>query len=169
MNISDQIKKSLNFIKFKGIDGVVSTVRYKMSGPGLSYNGWYKETHEPDEEALTVQRETEFAYAPKISILVSVYMTPEFFLRAMIESVQKQTYSNWELCIVDGSQAPDESRQEEEQPHGQRSAEELHDALNGKSFPHIEHLPISQLDTCRGRGVVREQHRPAFCITPQSL
>ena len=115
MNISDQIKKSLNFIKFKGIDGVVSTVRYKMSGPGLSYNGWYKETHEPDEEALTVQRETEFAYAPKISILVSVYMTPEFFLRAMIESVQKQTYSNWELCIVDGSQAPDESRQEEEQ------------------------------------------------------
>ena len=59
--------------------------------------------------------------------------------------------------------------QEEEQPYGQRSAEELHDALNGKSFPHIEHLPISQLDTCRGRGVVREQHRPAFCITPQSL
>ena len=45
--------------------------------------------------------------------------------------------------------------QEKEQPHSQRSAEELHDALNGKSFPHIEHLPISQLDTCRGRGVVR--------------
>lgn len=86
-----------------------------MSGPGLSYNGWYKEVHEPDAEALRMQRETSFAYAPKISILVSVYMTPEFFLRAMIESVQKQTYSNWELCIVDGSQAVDESRHTEEQ------------------------------------------------------
>ena len=25
------------------------------------------------------------------------------FLREMIESVQQQTYSNWELCIADGS------------------------------------------------------------------
>lgn len=104
---TDSIKKGLNYIKFNGIEGVVSKVKYKMSGPGLSYNGWYKEVHEADEEVLISQRETEFAYAPKISILVSVYMTPEFFLRAMIESVQKQTYANWELCIVDGSQAVD--------------------------------------------------------------
>lgn len=115
LGLSDQIKKGLNYIKFNGLDGVVSTVRYKMSGPGLSYNGWYKETHEPDEEMLIAQRNTEFPYAPKISILVSVYMTPEFFLRAMIESVQKQTYANWELCIVDGSQAPDANKQEDEQ------------------------------------------------------
>lgn len=105
MSLSDDIKKGLNYIKFNGVSGVMSKVRYKMSGPGLSYNGWYKEVHEPDEETLLAQKEMQFEYAPKISILVSVYMTPEFFLRAMIESVQKQTYTNWELCIVDGSQA----------------------------------------------------------------
>ena len=32
-----------------------------------------------------------------------LYNTPEGFLRDMIESVQKQTYSQWELCLADGS------------------------------------------------------------------
>lgn len=39
----------------------------------------------------------------KFSILVPLYNTPEKFLREMIESVQKQTYRNWELCLADAS------------------------------------------------------------------
>ena len=49
------------------------------------------------------EKKYEFAYNPKISIIVPTYETPEMFLREMIESVQQQTYSNWELCIADGS------------------------------------------------------------------
>ncbi|MBO5483663.1 MAG: glycosyltransferase [Lachnospiraceae bacterium] len=45
----------------------------------------------------------------KISIVVPVYNTPEAFLCEMIESVQNQTYSDWELCLADAS----DSRQEE--------------------------------------------------------
>jgi O-antigen biosynthesis protein len=37
----------------------------------------------------------------KISILMPVYKVPLRFLTKAIESVQYQTYSNWELCIVD--------------------------------------------------------------------
>ena len=37
------------------------------------------------------------------SILVPLYNTPEVFLSEMIESVQKQCYTNWELCMADGS------------------------------------------------------------------
>lgn len=99
------IKKGLNYIKYNGLDGVLSRVRYKMSGPGLAYNTWYKEKHEVDEDELVRQRSTKLPYSPCISILVPIYMTPEFFLRAMIESVLNQTYDNWQLCIVDGSQA----------------------------------------------------------------
>ena len=99
------IQKGINYLKNNGVSGIISQVRYKMTGPGLAYNGWYKEKHEPDEEELRAQRETEFEYKPLISILVPVYMTPEFFLRALIESVQAQTYANWQLCLVDGSQA----------------------------------------------------------------
>lgn len=39
----------------------------------------------------------------KFSILVPLYNTQDVFLREMIESVQKQTYKNWELCLADAS------------------------------------------------------------------
>lgn len=46
-----------------------------------------------------------FENAPKFSVLVPLYNTPNDFLKEMIESVQKQTYKNWELCLTDGSDA----------------------------------------------------------------
>ncbi len=52
---------------------------------------------------LAAQRATSFAASYKISILVPLYNTPIRFLRAMIRSVQAQTYQNWELCLADGS------------------------------------------------------------------
>ena len=39
----------------------------------------------------------------RFSILVPLYNTPILFLQEMIESVTAQTYSNWELCLADGS------------------------------------------------------------------
>ncbi|MGN0435898.1 MAG: glycosyltransferase [Wujia sp.] len=101
--IHSSLKKGLSYFKYNGISGLWSQVRYKMSGPGLSYNGWLKDKHEEDEEELLRQRKEPLTSQPLISILVPVYMTPEFYLRAMIESVQNQTYDNWELVIVDGS------------------------------------------------------------------
>lgn len=67
-----------------------------------NYENWYKK-HSPDRAELQKQRDTEFPYMPKISIVTPVFNTPECFLRSMIESVQNQTYRNWELCIADGS------------------------------------------------------------------
>lgn len=44
---------------------------------------------------------------PLISILVPVYNTPEPMLLGMIESVQRQLYPQWELCLADdGSSLP---------------------------------------------------------------
>lgn len=51
------------------------------------------------------EKRTRFPREVKISVLVPLYNTPEKFLRAMIKSVRKQTYSNWELCLADGSDA----------------------------------------------------------------
>ena len=39
--------------------------------------------------------------AIKFSVLLPVYNTPEAFLRACLESVRRQHYQNWELCVVD--------------------------------------------------------------------
>lgn len=62
-----------------------------------------------DEKELAMQRQYLFPRQIKFSILVPLYNTPEDFLKEMIASVQAQTYSNWELCLADGSD--DEHRQ----------------------------------------------------------
>ncbi len=49
------------------------------------------------------QEKTVFEKNIKFSILVPLYNTPDDFLEQMIDSVLKQTYSNWELCLADGS------------------------------------------------------------------
>lgn len=57
----------------------------------------------PNAERRKLEEETEFPKKIKFSILVPLYNTPEKFLRDVIESVQQQTYKNWELCLADGS------------------------------------------------------------------
>lgn len=66
------------------------------------YLYWMK-NNDPTPEKLQAQRTHVFAFSPKISVLVPLYNTPERYLRDMIESVIAQTYTNWELCLADGS------------------------------------------------------------------
>ena len=49
------------------------------------------------------QEETVFSQPVTFSILVPLYNTPVDFLKEMIDSVRKQTYPKWELCLADGS------------------------------------------------------------------
>ncbi len=55
------------------------------------------------KKELEAQRAYAFPRPVKISIVVPLYNTPQKFLEEMIRSVQDQTYSNWELCLADGS------------------------------------------------------------------
>jgi GT2 family glycosyltransferase len=49
----------------------------------------------------------EMGRMPLISIVMPTYETPEALLRETIESVRRQLYPQWELCIVDdGSKSP---------------------------------------------------------------
>ena len=54
-------------------------------------------------EQRKLEENTVFPKAVRFSILVPLYNTPMDFLEEMIDSVRKQTYSNWELCLADGS------------------------------------------------------------------
>ncbi|MCR4650542.1 MAG: glycosyltransferase family 2 protein [Lachnospiraceae bacterium] len=57
----------------------------------------------PDAVRRKEEEEAVFERMPLISILVPLYNTPMIFLKEMIESVEYQTYHNWELCLADGS------------------------------------------------------------------
>lgn len=67
-----------------------------------TYEKWYL-NNKPGEEELERQRNDVFEWNPKFSIVIPLYKTPIHFLDALIQSIQSQTYSNWELCFSDGS------------------------------------------------------------------
>lgn len=83
----------------------------KYSEEERIYLKWIK-NNEPDNKQLEEQKNIEFKIKPKISIIVPVYNTPENFFKELVESLQKQTYSNWELCLADGSPEPIKYMQE---------------------------------------------------------
>ncbi len=66
------------------------------------YQKWITDS-EPGVMDLVRQREAQFERTPMISLLVPVYNTQRGFLVEMLDSVQQQTYANWELCLVDGA------------------------------------------------------------------
>lgn len=59
--------------------------------------------HIVSKEDLEKQSKEKFQNSFKFSIITPLYNTPENFLIELIQSLQNQTYSNWELCLADGS------------------------------------------------------------------
>ncbi len=64
---------------------------------------WKHRSDIPLKRELKAQKTATFPYMPKISIVVPLYNTPEKFLKEMIDSVVKQSYSNWQLVLADAS------------------------------------------------------------------
>lgn len=83
------------------LGGVMAKLRYKVQERKAMAH--YGTKSYPDAAERKRQEEAVFPRMIKISILTPLYNTPENFLREMIESVQNQTYGNWELCLADGS------------------------------------------------------------------
>ena len=57
----------------------------------------------PTEEQAALERAAVFPRMVKISILVPLWNNDREFQAQMLDSVMNQTYSNWELCLADGS------------------------------------------------------------------
>ena len=94
-------------IKNKTINGdsfsVLQKIKDKFGKSGMSYQEWYLK-NEISARELEEQRNYNFNYNPLISVIVPTYNTPLNFLEEMIDSLKKQSYTNWELCIGDGSE-----------------------------------------------------------------
>lgn len=55
------------------------------------------------EEEMQQWSKVEFEQQPKLSILIPMYHTPVNFFKELMECIQGQIYTNWELCLADGS------------------------------------------------------------------
>ena len=97
------VKIALEYLKENGI---LQTIRRVSTGVvptrQINYHIWFA-NHRVTQLELEHQKNTVFAYQPKISLLVPTYNTPEKYLREMIDSIIAQSYGNWQLCIADAS------------------------------------------------------------------
>lgn len=112
MNIKARLRITKDYYKKNGIVKTLKKVRYKtfnllknrkrQRAMQEDYMRWM-EVNEPSESILDEQRNHTFEYEPKISVVVPMYNTKEVFLKDIVDSMMKQTYRNWELCLADGS------------------------------------------------------------------
>ena len=98
------VQRQVDRLKNQGsVSGVIDKVKYKkrekqaQQGYGTASFPDETERKKQSDEAAALTRQVLF------SILVPLYNTPEKLLRDMIDSVENQTYGNWELCLADGS------------------------------------------------------------------
>lgn len=96
------VKAKAHYCKF-GFKATVLRIIDKLTGrDAITYQAWLKRNI-PNKEVLKEQKRHQFAYQPKISIVIPLYKTPLNYLEELIASVKAQSYQNWELCLSDGS------------------------------------------------------------------
>ena len=103
-----KILKALKIFFTQGPKGLIEKIKelkwqkYHNLSVNQQYQIWLKKNY-PTKKDLEKQREEskKFKYQPKISLITPVYNPEKKHLIECIESVLNQSYSNWELCLVD--------------------------------------------------------------------
>ena len=95
INVKRVIKYLFNY-------GVVSLTHRLLEefSSNYRYRRWILQNEIKEE---INKKKIAFDFMPKLSIIVPTFNTPVNYLKEMIESVLNQSYTNWELCIADGS------------------------------------------------------------------
>lgn len=77
--------------------------RWRGAGPTHDYAAWSDLYDSDDAEtvALRARAMDQLAHRPVFSVLLPTYNTRERWLRRCIDSVRRQAYPHWELCIAD--------------------------------------------------------------------
>lgn len=95
------IRRTARFIK-NNPQRIYNNVLAKFREPKDDYTIW-RENNSPSVADYDKQRNVKFDYKPLISISIPLYNTPMDFFEPLIKSIMNQTYSNFELCLADGS------------------------------------------------------------------
>lgn len=96
------VRRGIRKIKREGI-GTAVTSYFRKLGKNRAYLETIRKYYLINERTRERQVKTRFAYEKRISIITPLYNTPQEYLVQLIESLLKQTYGKWELCLADGS------------------------------------------------------------------
>ena len=106
MDIKSNLKKTKYYLKRYGILNTIKKILkriLRIRENKKSNQEQYEIWRNKNKYDLEKQKNTEFSYSPKISIVVPMYKTNMKFFEELINSLKNQTYSKWELCLADGS------------------------------------------------------------------
>lgn len=125
------LKKTIYYLKRNGFGKTISALGERLGSHRQTPYQWKPVSEE--EKAAQRQRVADGFSDICFSIVVPAYHTPEKYLREMITSVICQTYSNWELILVDATE------------NGDTGADEPKEVAEsyGDSRIHYHHLSIN--------------------------
>lgn len=90
------------YLKEDGPGGLLRFLLQETEPYQDDYSVYAKKKRVTSKE-LKIQKKVKFKENYKFSIVVPLYHTPLTYLKEMIDSVVRQSYENWELCLADGS------------------------------------------------------------------
>lgn len=115
-----KLKRAHEFWQSRGWRGIKHRIKIwrKPRDWAADYQKWIElyDTLTDEDRRRMRERIADFTLTPKISILTPVYNVEEKWLRLCLESVLKQIYPHWELCIADDAST---------KPHVRRVLEEF--------------------------------------------
>lgn len=94
-------RKIANVLKRDGAKGTYYRFRNRDMYDKLYYKRWLERNEQSYTQKEVNDYLSKLSYQPKFSFLIPVYNVEEKYLRECIDSIRKQQYKNWELCIAD--------------------------------------------------------------------
>ena len=102
-HLRDLARRSAATLREQGAEQLWRDVTFRV-GLAFHHDGWRHRADIPLRRTLKAQRAAHLQ-GPCVSIVVPVYNTPLPFFKQMVQSVRRQTYTNWQLVLVDASDA----------------------------------------------------------------
>ena len=100
-HLRDLAGRSVKTLREQGAEQLWRDVKFRV-GLAMHHDDWRHRADIPLRRELKAQRAAHLQ-GPKISIIVPLYNTPAKLFDEMLQSVVRQTYTNWELCIANAS------------------------------------------------------------------
>ena len=98
------MRRIRNIIKILFSEGPIAILRkLKARQMRKRFQGDLQKLHLISEAERLNQRSKKFDKPEVFSILTPLYNTPTEYLIELLDSMEKQTYKYWELCLADGS------------------------------------------------------------------
>ncbi len=101
-HVFDLVRRAFLCIRREGFEELWRELDFRIN-LALHRDKWQHRADLPTRKYLKNQRRHPLENGPMISVIVPLYNTPAAFLRQMVESVKAQSYSNWQLVLVDAS------------------------------------------------------------------